>query len=729
MSIEKKNLAGVCFRSTLWAVCLLMLILSGTASAKSVYVIASHHAMQFDAWNINPGGTITKQGTYALQWANAPGGVAVHEPSGTIFISSESSRLEWVDNNLQPVGYLSVTQFAGLAVDDKTDVLYAMGRSNQNIYAFDFNPVTKTLTLKAGFPQTLSALHVNSGMGIALDEISSPAILWVADGGNKMIRAYDTATLVEDTTLSFSTASTGVGAVGMGMDRRRGIIYWGSMTYGAWVPPGSGSTYLYKYDIATSTITSQVCAAAGAEVVDVSVNEDTGLVYITETNYISVWDTTTSPWAMLQRHDFGSGRATCGLAVANVSYMPSLAIDKVDDVADDACIGVNGAIQYTVSYSNTGDMDLTGVVITDDLPVEVDLVSAGTGTYDSVTHSVTWSIGDVAQGASGSVQFDVQVNSLAMPGSTIINYATILSNETSLTTVQESTNICTNQPPVAVCQDAILKLDASGQATLTPAMVDGGSYDPDGDPMTLSVSKTVFTCADIGDHTVVLTVTDDSGESDTCEATVTVVDTMDPTIVAPDDIIDVEQENGDGATVELGDVVAQDNCGAVVTNDAPAIFPLGQTVVTWTATDSSGNTATDTQIVEVVDTTPATLSLAEPNPSELWAPNHKFVDVTILGSAQDICDAELDVEVSVEVIDVEGGDGGANHDPDYEVSAIVIEGDDFGILLALRAERSGKGNDRIYRITVSVTDDSGNTAVSTADVTVPHDQGLKNRKR
>ncbi|MGI5914712.1 MAG: beta strand repeat-containing protein, partial [Bacteroidales bacterium] len=35
---------------------------------------------------------------------------------------------------------------------------------------------------------------------------------------------------------------------------------------------------------------------------------------------------------------------------------------------------------------------------------------------------------------------------------------------------------------------------------------------------------------------------------------------------------------------------------------APATFPLGSTTVTWTVTDGSGNTATDTQLVTVVDT-------------------------------------------------------------------------------------------------------------------------------
>jgi hypothetical protein len=54
--------------------------------------------------------------------------------------------------------------------------------------------------------------------------------------------------------------------------------------------------------------------------------------------------------------------------------------------------------------------------------------------------------------------------------------------------------------------------------------------------------------------------------------------------------------------VNLGSPVATDNCSvATVSHDAPAIFPLGLTTVTWTVVDGSGNTSTATQLVNVVD--------------------------------------------------------------------------------------------------------------------------------
>ena len=52
------------------------------------------------------------------------------------------------------------------------------------------------------------------------------------------------------------------------------------------------------------------------------------------------------------------------------------------------------------------------------------------------------------------------------------------------------------------------------------------------------------------------------------------------------------------AGLNLGTAAATDDCGAVtVTSNAPAKFPLGTTIVTWTARDAAGNTATRTTTV------------------------------------------------------------------------------------------------------------------------------------
>ena len=90
------------------------------------------------------------------------------------------------------------------------------------------------------------------------------------------------------------------------------------------------------------------------------------------------------------------------------------------------------------------------------------------------------------------------------------------------------------------------------------------------------------------------------------------VDLSPPEITAPDDVI-VEQTSPSGTAVDLGSPIVVDNCDTdpVVDNDAPAVFPQGSTVVTWWATDSSGNISSmAVQLVTVEDTTDPVVTAA-----------------------------------------------------------------------------------------------------------------------
>lgn len=84
-------------------------------------------------------------------------------------------------------------------------------------------------------------------------------------------------------------------------------------------------------------------------------------------------------------------------------------------------------------------------------------------------------------------------------------------------------------------------------------------------------------------------------------------DNIPPTIVAPLNV-SVPASPGlceiSAAQVNLGQPVANDNCpqNLTVSNNAPAVFPVGVTLVTWTAKDGGGNTATAIQTVTVRDT-------------------------------------------------------------------------------------------------------------------------------
>lgn len=103
--------------------------------------------------------------------------------------------------------------------------------------------------------------------------------------------------------------------------------------------------------------------------------------------------------------------------------------------------------------------------------------------------------------------------------------------------------------------------------------------------------------------TVAAAELDPAPADNTALAVVNVVDTQPPSITAPANVT-VNTDTGQcfATSIALGSPATADNVAvALVVNDAPLQFPKGVNIVTWTATDTSGNTATATQIVTVVD--------------------------------------------------------------------------------------------------------------------------------
>jgi hypothetical protein len=106
----------------------------------------------------------------------------------------------------------------------------------------------------------------------------------------------------------------------------------------------------------------------------------------------------------------------------------------------------------------------------------------------------------------------------------------------------------------------------------------------------------------VGATTVTWTATDATTATATAAQVVTITDTTAPSITAPADITAEQDPGGGNTVVALGTATFSDLADPApgVGNDAPAGgFPLGTTTVTWTVTDVSGNSATDTQLVTI----------------------------------------------------------------------------------------------------------------------------------
>ncbi|MCX6537428.1 MAG: HYR domain-containing protein [Acidobacteria bacterium] len=210
----------------------------------------------------------------------------------------------------------------------------------------------------------------------------------------------------------------------------------------------------------------------------------------------------------------------------------------------------------------------------------------------------------------------------------------------------------------------------------------------------------------LGVTTVTWTATDASGNKATAVQLVTVKDTTPPTITAPPDV--TAQQTGSGGTpVNLGLATATDiaDPNPTITNNAPALFPVGITTVTWTATDHSGNSATATQKVTVVAPPPSAIS-ASATPNTVWPPNKKMVPIVVTVTATS------GPAPSTKIV-------GVTCNETIAASDVVITGLKT---VSLRADRDGNGTGRVYTIKLQCTT-PGSTCAATVDVKVPHDQG------
>ncbi|WP_338814216.1 choice-of-anchor D domain-containing protein [Bernardetia sp. Wsw4-3y2] len=108
-----------------------------------------------------------------------------------------------------------------------------------------------------------------------------------------------------------------------------------------------------------------------------------------------------------------------------------------------------------------------------------------------------------------------------------------------------------------------------------------------------------------GITTITWTARDENGNTASPNTfTITVVDNKIPSIEAPSSIsinADLYTCTADSTGLDIGNPIVSDNCLVRIFNDAPALFPLGETTVIWTAIDSAGNTATDEQVVTIIE--------------------------------------------------------------------------------------------------------------------------------
>jgi hypothetical protein len=110
---------------------------------------------------------------------------------------------------------------------------------------------------------------------------------------------------------------------------------------------------------------------------------------------------------------------------------------------------------------------------------------------------------------------------------------------------------------------------------------------------------------------------------------------------------------------------------------------------------------------------PPVCGTAVPSIASIWPPNHKFVDVSILGVTDPDGDGFTIVITAIMQDEAVNAPNSGNTDPD---------GLGVGMSTArVRAERVGDGNGRVYHIFFTATDVHGNSCSGSVQVGVPID--------
>ncbi len=144
----------------------------------------------------------------------------------------------------------------------------------------------------------------------------------------------------------------------------------------------------------------------------------------------------------------------------------------------------------------------------------------GTNLYGTTPVTFTGTTGNTVTTGYTVNAGGTQITGIIVPTGAQTGTIRVNTPEGSATSTQTFT-VCR---PVAITKNITVQLSANGTASITAAMVNNGSTANCGFAAGggLSVSPSTFTCANVGNNTVTLTVTDASGATKTAPATVTI---------------------------------------------------------------------------------------------------------------------------------------------------------------------------------------------------------------
>lgn len=255
-------------------------------------------------------------------------------------------------------------------------------------------------------------------------------------------------------------------------------------------------------------------------------------------------------------------------------------------------------------------------------------------------------------------------------------------------------------PTVAICQNLSVYLDSLGSVTVLAEDVDNGSSGCA--PLTLEIDgepSVNFVCDETGDNIITMTVTNSLGQQNSCTAIITVIDSISPILTPAMDMTVECNEDTNGTSLQSwldnqGGATATDNCDSitwtnVLVGEVPGCGNTTCYTYNFIATDASDNSSSTSATFCVVDTT-APIAICRTDTVTIESNGTYFF------TAQDVLNEDLSSDNcgTVTVTDI---------------SPASVDCEDMN---------------QYVLVTVTVSDECGNTSQCTANIYVEVGDGL-----
>jgi len=267
----------------------LVIILTSKVEAASVFAITKHSNSTIVAYGIYGDQIEFMDDVESNSFGNRAVGICVWESKDLMFVTYETSdKIAWAstktlkrENDDEILA--EETNLSGIIADEGNDVLYVLTRGTQRLYTYSYDGANDTLVLvhpndpcypNRKYRPLEEDLTGVEAYGLVLDEQGGEdyGLLYVADGTENVYRYNTTTWELEDT---------------IGMEQNVVCVGVDSEDY-LYAGGHNSHTYLMRYDLNgdPNDPEKKKKKNMGANITDVKICQESGLVYTTTRRYV-----------------------------------------------------------------------------------------------------------------------------------------------------------------------------------------------------------------------------------------------------------------------------------------------------------------------------------------------------------------------------------------------------------------------------------------------------------